>query len=104
MGTLNEYWCRWVSTQPITTFEYHGPWWISGHADVGVIICAAICANSEQEALDAFCLAYDNPPEELLRFTCEELRSADPFSSRFPRRDWMVWPITPQEAAGLREQ
>lgn len=100
---MAEFWCRWVSTCPITTFEYHGPWWISGHAECGPTICAAIVAECEEEAETFFQQSYDVPPDGLYSFTCEELRSSDPFSSRFKRRDWMVWPINTKEALEMRK-
>lgn len=103
MSNLNEYWCRWTSTMSVESFEYHGPWWISGYSSYGnPTICAAICAESEEEALKAFCSSYDKAPLGLLDFSCDPLKMSDPFTSRFPKRDWMIWPITPKEAMERR--
>lgn len=102
MQESKDYWCRWISTAPLDTFEYHGPWWISGHSDVGPVLCAAVVTGSPEEAERLFMNSYDKVQDGLHNFSCEEMKTSDPFSSRFPRRDWMIWPITPKEALERR--
>lgn len=102
MSNLCDYWCRWKSDLPLTTFEYHGPWWISGETSTGPIICAAVCAETEEQAEELFRKSYDSVPDFLPNFSCDLMSMSDPFTSRFPKRDWMIWPITPKEAMERR--
>lgn len=85
----------WVSWYGAGGFEYHGPWWITGHDLQGdrATICAAVLASSEADARRVISEAHDAPtPAIEWRFT--EARPADwsPFGDRFERATWMQWP------------
>jgi hypothetical protein len=101
------YWISFeVPTDKMSTFEYHGPWWVSGEAIDGSYqtVCAAMIAVSEQVAEQAFRNAFDDPMTVLGEFRFCSQRDADwsPFCDRFPQAKWMKWPITVKEAAALR--
>lgn len=96
---MTRYWARfYVSESELKHFEYHGPWWISGWAygaETAAIVCAAICADSEDQAKAALEAAFD-PGHQLAEWLfCDECEAADwqPFCDRFPRADWMRWPF-----------
>lgn len=92
------FWTSWYHSAVLTAFELHHPWWISGYrpgnSNVDPLsaqtICAAIEAETEEEAKEIVLKSYDTPPEDLeWRFVTEKYGS--PFSERFPRADWMQW-------------
>lgn len=94
------YWCSfYADNAPLTAFEYHGPWWISGYA-AGAnheydqpIIVAAVAAESEVAAMEVLRLAFDaERPASLTQRFCEPKGWAEPYSERFPKADWMQWP------------
>lgn len=94
MSELVLWWVSWVQPKELhSSFEYHGPWWISGEDDEGhaYTICAAVMAKDEEAAKRVILDAFDAEPGELTwRFAKE--RDGSPFSDRFPRADWMRWP------------
>jgi len=107
---MKPYWVSWWEDEEFyPTFEYHGPWWISGQRDVqgGTVdysMCAAVMAESEEDAKLKIEAAHDNPCELDWRFVEECEPGWEPFSSRFARRDWMKWPWPtepPPAAAGV---
>lgn len=70
------------------------PWWISGYDSEGrEIVVAAVIAPSEEEAWEVIYNAYFGRPSHLEQRFIEELpEGKSPFSDRFPRADWNVWP------------
>lgn len=91
------FWVSWY--QPVElhkTFEYHGPWWISGETGDGeqYTIVAAVMAKDEDDARRVIVSAFDADPGDLVwRFQEERADDWSPFASdRFPRGDWMQWP------------
>ena len=81
-------------TSDLGSFEYHGPWWISGYtSEDSPIIVAAVMANSEKEAYETLRLAFDEDkrPAKLKERFCEK-HDGSPFSDRFPQAGWMQWP------------
>lgn len=86
------WWVSWYADDK--GFEYHGPWWITGHEIGGAAtIVAAVLANSLEEAKAVIVAAHDKENVEL-RWRFVEDRPGDwaPFGERFPRGDWMKWP------------
>lgn len=108
---MNNYWISWYYLPPKRAWgwEYHGPWWVSGvrDADDAVTICAAVQAESEDDAMEAIYLAYDQRPENIdFRFVEDRGRDWNPLDlgGRFPAADWMVWPMNAEKNATLRAQ
>lgn len=95
---VKRYWCRFYAlTSEMPSFEYHGPWWVSGHtADdpEQVTICAAVCADSGDQAHALLDACFD-PGHSMvgLDFCNQRADDWEPFSERFPRADWMRWPF-----------
>ena len=74
-------------------FEYHGPWWTTGHTDDGrVTVCAAVVATSEAAAKRVIVTAHDDEFVPKWRFCDEKPEDWNPFDHRFPRAEWMRWP------------
>jgi len=95
------WWVSWYSPAALGGWELNSPWWTSGYAMVGdedvPCICAAIKANDEDDARALVFAAYDTMPKEIeFRFVNEKADDWTPFSDRFPKVDWMVWPATPR--------
>lgn len=92
----------WVSWCGAGTFEYHGPWWITGSDSEGrVTICAAVAADSQEGARRVIVEAHDSPlPPIEWRFAEPRPRNWEPFSERFPRAVWMRWPHPVEEGSG----
>ncbi len=93
------YWCRfYLFTAELPSFEYHGPWWITGTTDSSFgeqsVVCAAVVADSEDAARTVLRKCFD-PGHGLIEWSFVEQRPDDwePFTDRFPRRDWMKWPF-----------
>lgn len=89
-----KWWVGWEAAD--MAFEIHTPWWISGYAcydDENLpTICAAVAAETEEDAKAYIIASHDTPPDDLQWRFCEERRKDwQPFSSRFPRGDWMKW-------------
>lgn len=100
---LKNFWISWYWPEALGTFELHSPWWQSGSRvamnmktkevieDTPTIV-AAVRAENEDAAMGIIIAAFDKKPASLEWRFCEE-RPSDwsPFSSRFPRGDWMKW-------------
>lgn len=89
------WWVSWY-TSPSNEFEYHGPWWITG-SETGynpdVIYCAAVMADTEQAAQEIIRHSFDDRTTPIRwRFTEDAEPGWEPFTDRFPRREWMRWP------------
>jgi len=85
-----KWWISWEATD--LAFEIHTPWWTSGVSDNADMICAAVFAETEEDAKRYVINSHDNPPSDLKwRFCFEKPKDWQPFSGRFPRRDWMKW-------------
>jgi len=92
---MNRYWCRFfVRFEEMPFFEYHGPWWETGVDNAHGIICAAVCAESEEAAKAVIEAAFDEG-HTLAEWSFCNLREADwePGSPRFPGS--MQWPFPP---------
>lgn len=93
---MNRYWISWWQSDD-QAFELHSPWWVSGYdAEDRRSICAAIIAESEDEARAKVIAAHDEPkPSEAalrFRFVRRQPDGWTPFSDRFRRAPWMRWP------------
>lgn len=95
---MKNWWVSWYGTASPFTLE--SPWWISGYRCDGIegmsetpTICAAIQAESEEDAKDIVLASHDTPPADLeWRFVFERPEGWSPYGDRFPRADWMRWP------------
>jgi hypothetical protein len=89
---MKNYWVSWYSRG---AFEYHGPWWISGYDGNGLeTFCAAVRADSETLAMQVITMSHDDNPFCFeWRFCEEKPENWAPFSGRFPRAEWMRWPM-----------
>lgn len=94
---MGNYWVSWYGTG--IAFTLITPWWISGYTvredGDSPIICAAIRAKSSDEAEHIVRSAHDQYPDDLV-FRFVEPRDDDwtPFNGRFPRAEWMRWPLS----------
>lgn len=95
---MSAWWLSWYGPAPMSTFELHSPWWVSGWAadDAGgytvPIVCAAVRADNEFAALARVFTAYDDPPETIRwRFVEQVEVGWSPFCDRFPKAAWMAW-------------
>lgn len=89
------WWVSWYSPADLYgKFELHSPWWVSGSdADERDVICAAILAHSEGDAVQTVKECYDDcPPPIEFRFVEERPADWSPFNSRFQKANWMKWP------------
>lgn len=93
----------WDSPEHLKTFEYSGPWWISGmrgafddESDTQESIVAAVMAEDEQDARRVINQAYDGKDGPLeWRFVTPKPADWRPLlneSGRFPPKPWMKWP------------
>jgi hypothetical protein len=100
-GRLLPWKVSWYDSKLSRAWEYCGPWWISGETGDGRrIFCAAVMAESAEAAKKVIADAHDEPLCYAAldwRFCVEREDGWDPFSERFPRAAWMVWPF-PTEA------
>jgi len=89
---MSAWWVSWYSTAPLSTFELHSPWWVSGYrcSDDAETVCAAVRADTEDDAKAFICGAYDDKPEAVEWRFCEPL-DGSPFSGSFPQAQWMAW-------------
>lgn len=98
---MRRWWVSWYADGD-TSFEWHGPWWISGHRPMdrstAHTIVAAVVADDADDAKAKIVAAHDKTVDLEWRF--REARNDDwsPFCERFPRADWMRWPW-PEERA-----
>lgn len=92
----------WVSfyangERSVGNFEMVYPWWVSGMrcGDEAETVCCAVLAETEDDAKRQICDTFDEPtgPADLEWRFCEpKPKGWAPFSDRFERADWMVWP------------
>lgn len=94
MSKEKRWWISWYHNESLGAFELHRPWWFSGTSTV----CAAVIAETEEEAMQIAIDSYDNPPANLgFRFAEERPDDWCPWvipsgTSRFQKADWMQWP------------
>ncbi|MEL7447291.1 MAG: hypothetical protein AAGK02_16040 [Pseudomonadota bacterium] len=113
---MKPYWTSiYLPSRLMPSFEYHGPWWVSGQTgleedDAEHIIVAWVMATDEDAAYETLRLAVDEgsrPPSIKERFA-EERPSPDRSnpSGRFELADWMQWPwpIKPLQPRPEQEQ
>jgi hypothetical protein len=98
------WWLSWYHEKRFREFELHTPWWISGErmSDGAATIVAVVMATGPEDAQRQVLAAYDDAPSGVEWRFCHELpedKVADPFTGRFPRQDWMVWPPEDPEDA-----
>lgn len=91
---MGNWWISWYHEEHFTAFELCSPWWLTGRrcSDGSQTVCAAIKAESENEAKRLIYKVYDIKPSEIeFRFVNARPTSWNPFTERFERQDWMVW-------------
>lgn len=91
---MQGWWLSWYNGAPLTEFELHSPWWVSGYdSEANEILVAAVRAETEHAAKEQILRAYDHYAPGSLRWRfCEPLERETPFSDRFPQSaEWMVW-------------
>lgn len=98
---LRPYWVSWwCRKSDVDNLAMLRPWWVAGEraefddTDVSYNICAAIMAESAQDAKLVIEASFTKPAEIEWRFCYEQEPGWSPFTSRFPRSDWMIWPGT----------
>ena len=103
MKALTPFWLSWWHPAETGDFELASPWWVSGSPfsydpkdELALIaencICAAVRAESEDDAKAKVLAAYDTPPPALEWRFCEPRpKDWSPFTDRFERADWMKW-------------
>lgn len=105
VALMRPFWVSWWGLPG--TFELHRPWWVSGERDDGLMaICAAVLAPDEFTARLSVQWAHDDKDAVFeWRFVEERPKGWSPFSDRFRRADWMIWPETalPTPPASGRE-
>ena len=89
---MKNFWLSWIETG---AFSLSSPWWVSGEiADgKGTKIVAAVYARSGDEARAVVTRCRDTKTAPEFRFVEERPADWIPFSDRFPRADWMLWPF-----------
>lgn len=92
---LKNYWLSWYcASADYGKFELHWPWWVSGErmSDNALTICAAVRAETPDDAMKIIENCYDAPTRLEWRFC--EVRAHDwqPYGGRFPKAEWMKWP------------
>jgi hypothetical protein len=90
---MKNYWISWYGPKAYA-FTLYSPWWISGTAwskddDEIDIFCAAVKANSEEDAKEVIRKSHDKYEELDFRFCSERPDDWSPFCERFERADWM---------------
>ncbi len=92
MSNVENYWISWFDPC-YGGWELHSPWWVSGYrgSDDAPTICAAVKAESAEEAKASIHRAYDMPCTLEFRFVEEKPPGWSPFSDRFRRAEWMQW-------------
>lgn len=92
------FWLSWYDTR-YGQWELHSPWWVSGERcdDGAKTICAAVEADSEEDAKRKVLEAHDEYPDDVEWRFCEEKPDDwSPFCDRFNRAKWMQWPTAPK--------
>lgn len=90
---MNKYWISWIHEETYGSFELYLPWWCTGYdSEDNSLICAAILAYNEEEAVNKIESSYDAKPQHIIfRFIDEKEKEWSPFNDRFPKADWMKW-------------
>jgi hypothetical protein len=94
-GPDKKFWVSWYHKDDSGDgpFELGSPWWVSGSYTGGVTIVAAALAPDEDSAKTKILGAYDSADPRLeWRFCDVQADDWVPFTGRFPRAEWMVWP------------
>lgn len=91
-----KYWVSWWTGTSEGEFELDTPWWVSGYRGSGEnsmdSVCAAIKADTENEAREIIYNSYDKRPAHLdFRFINQKGKEWSPFCDRFPKSSWMEW-------------
>lgn len=82
----------WYNGTPLTEFELHAPWWVTGYdAEGNETLVAAVRAKDEHAAKEQILRAYDHYAPGSLRWRFCEPLDGEPFNSRFPKNEWMAW-------------
>lgn len=88
------FWLSWWHTDDLGAFELRWPWWWTGTrmGDGARSVCAAIRAETVEDALGAVLASYDTRHDRLAwRFASTRPDDWSPFSERFSRAKWMRW-------------
>lgn len=103
MSERHPYWISWYGRNG--TFEYEGPWWITGQTmddPPQDIFCAAVKGYDEDDAWSTIFNAHDEGAVEKhgiqMRFVSRRNKNWSPFQERYPKAEWMKWPY-PEEAS-----
>lgn len=100
---MSRWWVSWY--QPVgQPFELIHPWWrIDGRDTAGrEAYCAALICMDEAAARAAIEDVQGGSVPVLWRFVTRKENDWEPFSERFPRAEWMVWPVQKSSLARLR--
>lgn len=95
MADLKPFWVSWYADREVS-FEWPGPWWVSGYELGGQersTICAAVMATDAGHAQRLIFESHDTFVEIEWRFANERAADWAPFCDRFPRAEWMLWPF-----------
>lgn len=85
--TPRKWWARWIATSPFTLYA---PFWVTGETFDGLpIMCAAIKAHDKETARRIVIHAHDKPIDSEKVYIDSRDGDWEPFSDRFPKRDWM---------------
>ncbi len=87
---LKNYWASWYSPYE-ESFELNFPWWFSGYAHQGNMVCAAIKTKNKDDLKNIIQNCYDNKIIIEYRFIEKRCEDWIPFCDRFPKADWMQW-------------
>lgn len=92
------FWVSWNHRPRHGTFVADFPCWLT-YSYIGygrgsyAAYCASAMARDDDEARDIIFRAHrKRPPAIDFRFVDKKRADWSPFSRRFPRADWMVWP------------
>lgn len=92
---MTNYWLSWYCKKDdYGKFELTWPWWVSGARDFdeSLTICAAVQAESTDQAMKIIENCYDIPTSLEWRFCERKSQDWSPFCDRFSKHEWMQWP------------
>lgn len=95
---MANFWVSWFHEPEFGPFTVFTPWWVSGcaivHEHETPIVCAAVIAADEAAAREHIRACIDKHPDNIeFRFVEARPASWSPFCDRFPKADWMRWPL-----------